>query len=160
MSTSERSVSTSEATIQTAVIEIKALTLNNKQMTLAVFRQLPEDETEPPLYACSDPKATRWGLVRYEIKDEGKLWLVFSRGGKLYREKVPYGDWEKVKQAQEWVTYHENHIKKYHPPPNDSVHEKLKEAQKKLEGDLIVAKEWDRWRRHLEETLPQLFIAV
>lgn len=79
-------IETQNASIDTLSVTIRSLHVNSKQMTLAVFRQLPvvpvyrDDGTLMPL--------ERWGLVRYEIKDEGKLWLVASHAGALYRGNV------------------------------------------------------------------------
>lgn len=79
-------IETQNASIDTLSVTIRSLHVNSKQMTLAVFRQLPvvpvyhDDGTLVPL--------ERWGLVRYEIKDEGSLWLVASHAGALYRGNV------------------------------------------------------------------------
>lgn len=73
-----------EATLSTLSVEIKALTVSGKQMTLAVFRQLPQMETTTPA-AELWPTARYWGIVRYAIKDEGDLWAVIEVDGKLHR---------------------------------------------------------------------------
>jgi hypothetical protein len=68
------------ASLDTMAITVQAMHVDGKQMTLAVFRQLPISEEEP-----DDPL---WGTVRYPIKDQGDLWLVFSHDGKLYRRAL------------------------------------------------------------------------
>ena len=61
-------------------VTIKALHVNGKQMTLAVFRQLEQKK--------ENEQAELWGCVRYEIKDQGSIWLVFSQDGHLYRRPL------------------------------------------------------------------------
>jgi hypothetical protein len=79
-------VETKSASLDTLAVTIQALHVNGKQMTLAVFRQLPcaevinEDGSLAPI-EC-------WGLVRYSIKDEGDFWVVCASGGRLYRSKL------------------------------------------------------------------------
>lgn len=73
-------IETKNASLDTLQVTIRALHVNGKQMTLAVFRQLPTD--------MEDDESELWGMVRYTIKDEGRLWLVFSRGGRLWRRSL------------------------------------------------------------------------
>ena len=74
-------IETSRATIDTLSVTIKALHVSGKQMTLAVFRQLPEKK-EPP------GTSELWGVVRYAIANEGYMWLVFSHNDRLYRRSM------------------------------------------------------------------------
>lgn len=76
-----KEVSTKQASISTLSVTIKAIHVNNKQMTLAVFRQLPV------LANVADYKGileglNAWGFVRYPQEQE---WLVVDYKGKLYR---------------------------------------------------------------------------
>jgi hypothetical protein len=67
-------IETKHASLDTLAVTIQALHVNGKQMTLAVFRQLPELQL--------------WGRVRYTIPGEFRnvdMWIVGSRQGKLYR---------------------------------------------------------------------------
>lgn len=73
-------ITTQNASLNTVQITIQALSVSGKQMTLAVFRQLPIGVES----AASDV----WGVVRYQIKDGGDLWLVFSADGILYRRSI------------------------------------------------------------------------
>src|SRR5512139_4296091 len=73
-------IETRNASISTLSVTIQALHVSGKQMTLAVFRQLP-------IRAETDDSEL-WGIVRYAIKDEGDLWLVFSKDGKLFRPRL------------------------------------------------------------------------
>lgn len=76
-------VETRAASLETLAVSIQALHVNSKQMTLAVFRQLPV--ASPYTDRGNLLKLEFWGLVRYPIKDEGDLWAVASFDGKLYR---------------------------------------------------------------------------
>ncbi len=56
--------------IKTAFVEIKTLTIGKKQMTLAVFRQLPEEDVINQ--ATCELRGIPWGHVNYhpDCKDE------------------------------------------------------------------------------------------
>lgn len=77
-----------EAALHTLSVTITSLTVSGKQMTLAVFRQLPTCE------ALKDGVLLQgvayWGIVRYTIKDQGDLWLVIEKGGQLYRSNAAW----------------------------------------------------------------------
>ena len=74
-------IETKNADISTLSVTIQALHVGGKQMTIAVFRQLVHaDMTD----ACEP-----WGFVRYNIKDQGNIWLVHSYSGRLYRMCIP-----------------------------------------------------------------------
>ena len=78
-------------------------------MTLAVFRQLPN--------AREREDSELWGVVRYAIKGEGDLWLVFSHDGTLRRRALdsrsPWADRSHLKKLtndlaraeSQWVNY-------------------------------------------------------
>ena len=79
-------VETKNASLDTLSVTIQALHVSGKQMTLAVFRQLPMERAtnrDGSLAALEF-----WGLVRYQIKDEASLWAVASADGILYRCKA------------------------------------------------------------------------
>lgn len=63
-------LNSNEATITMATITIKALKVNNRQLTQAVFRQLPErsliEESKPELIGLP------WGWVNYRSADMGE----------------------------------------------------------------------------------------
>ena len=73
-------VETKNASLDTLSVTIQALHVNGKQMTLAVFRQLPQKR--------EDSESSIWGVVNYIIKNEGDIWLVFSNNGVLYRRAL------------------------------------------------------------------------
>jgi len=78
-----------EATLSTPQVEIKALSVSGKQMTLAVFRQLPLAAAIRKEEGLLFDDVCSWGIVRYEIKDRGELpcdlWAVMWPKGALYR---------------------------------------------------------------------------
>lgn len=78
------------ANIDTLTISIKSIRVSKKQMTLAVFRQLPEINifTEK---GGINPDFNYWGVVRYQIRDMGELWVVLSYAGVLYKACI---DWD------------------------------------------------------------------
>ena len=81
-------ISSTEAKLKTLNVTIQALAVNGKQMTLAVFRQLPIGPIQNDRRELL-PEIRLWGLVRYNIKDEGDLWVVFDKDGILYRSRFP-----------------------------------------------------------------------
>lgn len=81
-------VQAKDAKLRTLQVTIESLTVEGKQMTLAVFRQLPSMDIEDREGKLV-PEVRLWGLVRYQIKDEGGLWVVAEKGGILYRAAMP-----------------------------------------------------------------------
>jgi hypothetical protein len=63
MAVSRTKLSVVNATIRTATIQIKTLTLNNKQLTLSAFRQLPQRDLYMPHSGIR--RGTPWGRVNY-----------------------------------------------------------------------------------------------
>lgn len=91
-------IETNNASIDTMAVTIRSLHVNSKQMTLAVFRQLPVFNVYHKDGTLTDVE--RWGMVRYKIGEDGDLWLVASKEGILYRGNVKdiyffgmYGEW-------------------------------------------------------------------
>jgi hypothetical protein len=68
-------VETSHASIDTLSVTIRAIHVDRKQMTLAVFRQLPHGK--------ETKESSLWGLVRYQ-----GIFLVFSQDNKLMRREI------------------------------------------------------------------------
>ena len=82
-----------DAKLKTLSVEIKALTVNGKQMTLSVFRQLPEAnifDGEGRL------RGTAWGFVRHRWGDmpDGAIHVVWQRGESLCRFATYEWDWK------------------------------------------------------------------
>ena len=77
--------------LRTATVTIRTLTIDNKQMTLAVFRQLPE-LGRLIVDNKLDNEISLWGIVRYKIKDgddSTDVWVVAEEDGTLYRAAYP-----------------------------------------------------------------------
>lgn len=78
-------ISTEKVSLDTLSVTIQALHVSGKQMTLAVFRQLPEAQ----LYSMDGSllgKYCLWGITRYQIiKGDDIWWVVASADGKLFR---------------------------------------------------------------------------
>ena len=77
-------IETKNASLDTLAVTIQALCVSGKQMTLAVFRQLPEGDLCLPS-GGRDGGLSWWGLVRYKIGDAGDLWVVAEKDGILCR---------------------------------------------------------------------------
>ena len=163
--------------LKTPVITIQAMTVSGKQMTLAVFRQLPigvwTADCEP------------WGYVRYAIKDQGSLWLVFSTHGILKR-RLFETEKPSTRQTNQWL----NAVAVVEGTDWENKAEGLCDSIQVIEMDapwrhqwlkkeevndyLTEAKKWILWEQktyeeHLAcykhdgalfDRLPQLFIAV
>ncbi|MBK7782358.1 MAG: hypothetical protein IPJ58_16605 [Ardenticatenia bacterium] len=74
-------IETKRASLDTMAVTIQALHVDGKQMTLAVFRQLPETWTREEVY---DP----WGYVRHGTAARTDVWIIHSVGGVLHRYKT------------------------------------------------------------------------
>ena len=162
-----------DVAIKTPVVTIKALTVSGKQMTLAVFRQLPVSEW------CETQES--WGFVRYKIKDEGDYWLVFSREGTLWRRivaEVPATYYvKKSKQILKNIIEFETELKKQNSTKyfllfrghrgievsRENVKEQINEVRKLvLEEEQLFSIATQRYEfdTNLKNTLPQLYIAT
>ena len=117
-----RTIMTHDASLKTVSVSIQTLVVSNKQMTLAVFRQLPWREIiGPDLNLLGQP----WGLVNYFWNGCGyednlpHLHVVWALDGKLFRccvgrvlwigrHYTPRGDLDGqhyIEQAMEAVPY-------------------------------------------------------
>lgn len=73
-----------EAVVRTAQVEIRTLTVTGKQVTLALFRQLPERGWIDDL--TGKPTGILWGRVHYQpTKDSSEWQLVWQDGEELCR---------------------------------------------------------------------------
>ncbi|MEV5516953.1 hypothetical protein AB0L50_29270 [Streptomyces flaveolus] len=78
------------ATITTASIQVQALTIGKKQVTLAVFRQLEDEDIIKPIDAglAGEP----WGRVNYHpdkcAEDKEHIHVVWQKGDELRRATV------------------------------------------------------------------------
>lgn len=76
-------------------VTIRAVRINGKQMTLAVFRQLPVIELCAESGDALSP-IRPWGIVRQEIK-EATVWLLLEFAGQLYKAPI---DTERLHQSE------------------------------------------------------------
>jgi hypothetical protein len=141
-------VETKQASLDTLSVTIKALHVAGKQMTLAVFRQLPIMELNND---CSP-----WGTVRYSIKDQGNLWLVHSYNNCLYRM---------ILNINKPNNYHLNGLKEKLKNPNyyycyeipkHGIEQEISNRQFEYDTEFI------RHELHTKylNNYPQLFIAI
>jgi hypothetical protein len=79
-----KTLSINNARIMTATVDIQVVRIGAKQMTLAVFRQLPHKN----IFDESGNLLTYpWGWVNYD-RDDGRKPFIFSFEGALYRSNV------------------------------------------------------------------------
>lgn len=85
-----KQLTTQNATISTATVEMKTLTVSGKQVTLAVFRQLKEEDLLHPLNATV--VGDLWGTVNYHpdrcTDAPEHLHVVWQKGSELRRAHV------------------------------------------------------------------------
>jgi hypothetical protein len=114
--------------VLTATVTIKTLTLSGKQMTLAVFRQIPEKSLFHP--DTWEPQGIPWGYVNYCPKspcqyqtDSGRwhlcgrhLHVIWECDEKLYQcrimRNIQFDDWcfldeEDVKNREIWSRWYQ-----------------------------------------------------
>lgn len=157
------SVVAKDASLTSLSVTITALVVSGKQMTLAVFRQLPAAEAlkENGQLAILG----WWGRVRYSIKDEGvDEWIVAEHESALYRCAMP--------SARPWNPYEgelyraEKQVKDAGRWPHAAMAEidgwRRRAVELKTQSD-----EWEKTvrpqiarSRAILLALPQLFIAV
>lgn len=82
------------AEIKTATVEVKTLTISGKQVTLAVFRQLVDDDLIDDAGHFRGPP---WGTVNYHpdkcAVGREHVHVVWQSGTDLRRSKVDYPSW-------------------------------------------------------------------
>jgi hypothetical protein len=95
-------IKASEAIVKTASVEIKALTVEGKQMTLAVFRQL---EVEQLISEDGSLRGVPWGRVNYLRNSADELHVVWQKGDELRRCLVtPYPPSDVLRQHEARVS--------------------------------------------------------
>jgi len=156
-------IETKNASLDTLAVTIKTLHVSGKQMTLAVFRQLP--------IKYENKDAELWGIVRYSIKDSGDIWLVFSNNGILYRRALilhkPEGYY--LKKHRENIKTQKELIYKMQLPT--SYYQPSHIQEEKDTFNKLLAEDIDILKRHNDSVneynkeynlslINQLFIAV
>lgn len=174
----ERLIDSESVSITSCAVTIMALCIGSKQMTLSVFRQLPEIR----LYRESGDlyDTDKWGLVRYKFNDIG-VWVVCSHNKNLYRASLDHS-YMSVKDANlllakakeifldylKWDSSDDKY--KYDDLPNEygffekcewkhGFSELIKERVSSFEERLKTAIRYDNSKKELFK-LPQLFIAI
>lgn len=138
--------------MSTFSVTIQALHVNGKQMTLAVFRQLPT----LALFAENSERTpcVWWGIVRYPIKDEGDTWVVADMGGKLFRCFLPEANFESCALRDMHKLEADSKKPKtryFHPPHEHEVEDARAYVPCAQAIDVLITEALE---------LPQLFIAV
>ncbi|GGN39627.1 hypothetical protein GCM10010109_67770 [Actinoplanes campanulatus] len=96
------------AEIRTATVEVKTLTISGRQVTQAVFKQLPDRQL---VNDDGRLNGQPWGRVNYHpdkcADDEKHLHVVWQRGKELLRSRVDvvvtYPRWIRVDAASGWL---------------------------------------------------------
>jgi hypothetical protein len=89
-------ITSKNARFETVTVGIQTVRVGAKQMTIAVFRQLP---ILPERYFDASQK---WGFVRYNV-DNAELWFVLAYEGKLYRFPHQPAELSAIRKAQSKV---------------------------------------------------------
>jgi hypothetical protein len=137
-------IETKNASLDTLAVTILALHVSGKQMTQAVFKQLPEGK--------ESDDSELWGIVRYSIKESGDLWIVFSSGGRLFRRALDltqrFARKRNVDEAERLVILAKQHLENpgtimdslMKRTPTEATLERLKAEAEEAEQVLIDAK--------------------
>jgi hypothetical protein len=145
-----------DAKLKSLHVEIKALAVNGKQMTLAVFRQLPELDIWRD-FDCGDCAliGLPWGRVNYRWTSDGAdgpgYWLVWQKTDVLYRAFIPG-------VVKEWEFLELVHGEHWKHKPEYRAHSDAERAEDQALARATVG----RIRAGIDElaNLPQLFIAI
>ena len=156
-------VEAKNATLDTLAVTILALHVSGKQMTQAVFKQLPEGYEEE-----GDPM---WGIVRYS-----GLWIIFSSKGTLYRRELRIEGPSYVavldskKKLNKFDAEHSDHARLWpYDPENATAAKYMLELTAKR---IALVKDLEEWQSYYDadlvnqeneialSKLQQLFIAV
>lgn len=88
MTDQQRLLTTSDVAIKQVAIEVKVLKIGNRQVTLAVFRQLPNEQIIN--FETGELKGIPWGRVNYHVDCKGNdhTHLVWQKGNELRRAVI------------------------------------------------------------------------
>jgi hypothetical protein len=162
--TSGRRITTHEATVSTASITVKTLTLDKRQVTLAVFRQLLREPLIDP--QTGTLRGVPWGIVNYHPDHchaaPEHVHVVFLVGDELRRAWVPREhpareerlrvlSYMNHKDAPEWL----RNLRNAGPHYGYATSEQIRQAMPRSPQD----ETWDEQYAAIG-CLDQLFIAV
>lgn len=158
-------IATVDTSLTTMQVTIHVISVNNKKMTLAVFRQLPNknffDENLNII-------GNIWGFVKYKIGAHYR-WVVFDREGLLFRSPFPSkkdirSDQRTLKFNNEQIQFKKDEYRRY--PTISTIKERIslleKEnglIQKRIDSDAKYNKKIDKIETEIIKH-PQLFIAI
>lgn len=133
--------------LQSLQVNISAMTVNGKQMTLSLFRQLPE---ACPLGFEFQARGKLWGYVRYSWGDQAKdaIHIVWQGGDSLYRWVPSLANFGKINSV-EW----EAHVA-------ERSGGRIEYERTRVAAYGRASEEHKRWIAVAEKVLPQLFIAI
>ncbi len=102
----DKIVKTEDVSLKTLQVQIEALTINGKQVTLSMFRQIPARQLE---HNQSEKKimGTLWGHVNYHWGKQStdNLHVLWQEGDRLYRCLIcPYGFKDECKYIEDELT--------------------------------------------------------
>ncbi len=86
---SSKPIFVENAEIRQMAVTVNVMSVNKKQMTLSVFRQLPCVNFIISESGYLDEDFLLWGIVRYSF-DNINVWAVGSCDGELYRSSINY----------------------------------------------------------------------
>ncbi len=85
----EQMILVEDASLNTVAIEVKVLRIGKRQMTQAVFRQLPHADV---IDEDGNLRGTPWGYVNYHTPQTCPDWhhlhVIWESGGRLWRDAV------------------------------------------------------------------------
>jgi hypothetical protein len=122
----ERKLTVSEVSINQVTVEIKVLKIGNRQVTLAVFRQLQEEDIFN--FDTSELNGKPWGWVNYHPDD-----------GSCYKSEHYHIIWQKGNELRRATVLPL-------PPPGKGNFKKLDEAVQRYSINYVAARILEGWR--------------
>lgn len=124
----QKLITIEDVNLKSMAVEIKALTVNGKQMTLSVFRQLPHLSIWDNMF---EQIGTPWGRVLYfwgNNKDCNGFQVVWQKGDQLFR-------------SVHWVPHIENICRRDADSLETEIYELEQQSFKYYKPDTIREKE-------------------
>lgn len=155
----------SEIAIEELSVTIKSIKVNNRKMTLSVFKQLPYEHIVD--FSSLELKGTPWGGVNYywgNQKRFGNVHLVWSKDNILKRcivEKLE--DYKEYLKSYGGYGHEETFCRELHEIPYGLLQDAIKQARYGNEADKEKAKMiFDRYKKIYEnlKEMGQLYIAT
>lgn len=83
-----------EVNITTVTVDLTVIRVGNKQMTLSIFKQLPEYDGWYEEHGQNLPNTLQeginlWGIIRYDYK-HCTDWIIYEHEGILYKSGEAY----------------------------------------------------------------------